>query len=88
MEGFQLQLILSSSLGGTARQVGLQNSLAGYRTAARATAAMRCGKGFMQIEMHHIEAHIAGAHDPHDGVKVGAVLVVQPAGLMNDIGDL
>ncbi len=42
----------------------------------------------MQVEMDHVKAHIARTHHPHDRIQVCAVVVVQPAGVVDDPGDL
>ncbi|VBB40558.1 hypothetical protein TRIP_E300085 [uncultured Spirochaetota bacterium] len=40
------------------------------------------GKGFMQVEVHNIDAALAGLEDPGEGVHVGPVPVHQAAGLV------
>ena len=42
----------------------------------------------MRVEVHDVEAHVAGAADAEDGVDVGAVVVEQAAGLVHEPGDL
>ena len=42
----------------------------------------------MQVEMDHVKAHIARTHHPHDRIQVCAVVVVQPASVVDDPGDL
>ena len=42
----------------------------------------------MQVEVHDVEAHVAGPADAEHGVEVGAVVVEQPAGLVHEPGDL
>ena len=69
-------------------QVGGQQFLTAYGSAARSAAAMGGGEGFVQVEMHHIKAHIAGAYLAHDGVEVGAVIIAKAAGVLDDLGDL
>ena len=36
----------------------------------------------------HVKAHVAGAHNAHNGVEVGPVVVAQAAGLVDEPGDL
>lgn len=43
------------------------------------------GKGFMQIEMHYVKPHIPRPYNTHNGIEVGAVIIIQTTGLMNDI---
>ena len=38
----------------------------------------------MQVEVQHVEAHVAGARDAADRVQVGAVVVEQGAGVVED----
>src|SRR5450759_4506982 len=40
------------------------------------------------VEVHHVEAHVAGPADAEHGVDVGAVVVEQAAGVMHEPGDL
>ena len=47
----------------------------GDRAGARAAAAVRLGEGLVQVVVHDVEAHVAGARDAHDGVQVGPVVV-------------
>ena len=49
---------------------------------------MRGGEGLVQVEVDHVEAHVAGPDDAHDCIEVGAVVVAQAARLMDDLGDL
>ena len=46
------------------------------------------GKGFVQVEVHHVHAEVAGAGLAHQGVHVGAVHVEQRALGVEDLGDL
>ena len=52
-----------------------------------AASSVRGGKGLVQVEVYHVEAHIARTRDPHHGVEVGAVVVVQAARLVDNAGD-
>ena len=65
-----------------------QKRLHAHRAAAGAAAAMGRGEGLVQVEMHHVKAHVAGAGDAHDGVEVGAIVVAEAAGFVDDLGDL
>ena len=42
----------------------------------------------MQVHVDAVEAHVAGPDNAHNRVEVGAVVVAQAAGLMDDVGDL
>ncbi len=70
------------------RQEIYQVSCHADRTRAWAAAAMRGGKGLVQVEMHHINAEIAGPDDPQQRVQVGAIAIDQTAGGMNDLDHL
>ena len=39
----------------------------------------------MQVEVHDVDAEIAGAGDAEDRVEVGAVVVDEPAGVVDDL---
>ena len=39
----------------------------------------------MQIHVDHVEAHVAGPHEPQYGIQVGAIVVEQAAGIVNDL---
>ena len=65
-----------------------QELLAAAGTAARTAAAVRRGKCLVQVQVHHVKAHVARTCDAHDGIQVGAVVIVQPARLVYDAGDL
>ena len=41
----------------------------------------------MQVQVHHVEAHVARAHLPQDGVEVGPVVVEQPTGVVDRAPD-
>ncbi|MPM11535.1 hypothetical protein SDC9_57881 [bioreactor metagenome] len=40
----------------------------------------------MQVEVHHVEAHVAGTRGAHDGVHVRAVIVAEPTRVVDDSG--
>ncbi len=42
----------------------------------------------MQVEVHHVHAHVARAGLTHDGIEVGAVVVAEGAGFVDQPGDL
>ena len=44
---------------------------------------MRCGEGLVQIDVHHIEAHIARTAHAEHGVEVGSVVVHQTSALVH-----
>src|SRR5689334_19212633 len=58
------------------------------RAASGTTAAMRCGKRLMQVEVHAVEAVISGAGRPNHCVHVRAVAEDEPAGLMDHLANL
>ena len=58
------------------------------RTRAGTAAAVRGGEGLVQVEVHDVDAEVAGPGDAEDGVEVGAVVVDQPARLVDGRDDL
>ena len=58
-------------------QEGHQVSAHAHRAGARAAAAVGRGEGLVQVEVHHVDARVAGAELAHHGVEVGAVHVDQ-----------
>ena len=62
--------------------------LAAHCAGPWAAAAVGGGKGFVQVHVDAVKAHVAGPHHPHDGVQVGPVIVAQAAGPMDQPGDL
>src|SRR6185503_15171759 len=55
---------------------------------AWATAAVRSGKRFVEVEVNNVDAHVAGARDADECVHVGAVHVDEAAGFVNDVANL
>ena len=49
------------------------------RAGPRTTAAVRGGERLVQVEVHHVEAHVAGPRHAHQRVEVGAVVVQKRA---------
>ena len=70
------------------RQERLEHLLHGHRTRARTAAAVRRGEGLVQVQVHHVDAEIAGPRDADQRVHVGAVHVDQRALRVQDLGDL
>ena len=58
-----------------------------HRTRARAAAAMRRREGLVQVDVHGVDAEIAGPHLADDGVEVGAVRIEIGAGRVHRLGD-
>ena len=58
------------------------------RAGARAAAAVRDRKRLVQVEVHEVEAHVAGPRVAHERVGVGAVVVHQAAGGVHRRRDL
>ncbi len=48
-----------------------------YRAGTRAATSVRCREGFMQVDMHNIEAHVAGTCHAEHRVKVSPVVIHQ-----------
>ncbi len=57
------------------------------RTGARTAAAVRRREGLVQIDVHGVDAEVAGAHLADDGVEVRAVGIEERAGLVDRVGD-
>ena len=55
---------------------------------AGAAAAVRRGERLVQVQVDAVKAHVAGAHDAHDGVQIRAVIVAQAARLVDKTRDL
>ncbi len=59
-----------------------------HRTCTRPATAVGGGEGLVQVEMHDVKAHVAGADDPEDRIEVGTVVIEQSAGGVHRRGDL
>ncbi len=70
------------------RQERLQDVPDRDRPAARPAAAVRLRERLVQVDVHDVEAHVAGPGDPADGVQVRAVVVHERAHPVEDRGDL
>src|SRR4029079_2471305 len=60
----------------------------GDRPGAGPAPAVRLGEGLVQVEVHDVEAHVAGTREAHHRVEVGAVVVQRRADAVHDPGDL
>ena len=69
------------------RHEGRQRFRQHHRPRARAAAAMRRRKSFVQIDMHRIDAEIGRPHASDDGVEIGAIAIEIGAGFMHVLGD-
>ena len=67
-------------------QKWLEHLLDRHRARARTAAAVGRGEGLVQVEVHHVDAEIAGPRDAHQRVHVGAVHVQHGAFLVQDLG--
>ena len=72
---------------GGAGQEGGQKGLAPHRAAARAAAAVGGGEGLVEVEVAHVEAHVARPGHPHDGIEVGPVVVDEAPGGVDEGGE-
>src|SRR5262249_38990220 len=63
-----------------------------FRAAAWSTAwtttAVRRRESLVEVEMNHVDAHVARPGDPDEGVHVGTVHVNETARFVNDVADL
>ena len=57
-------------------------------TGAGTTATMRRGERLVEVDVHHVEAHVAGAADAKHRVEVGTVVVHQRAAVVDEAGNL
>ena len=58
------------------------------RPATRPSSAVWLREGLVQVVVDDVEAHVAGARDPDDGVQVRAVVVQERARIVEDRRDL
>ena len=58
------------------------------RAASRAASAVRGGEGLVQVDVHHVEAHVTWAAYAEHGVEVCPVVVHQRAALVHHFGYL
>ena len=56
-------------------------------TASGTATAVRSGEGLVEVEVHHIDAAVAGFENAEQGVHVRAVAINQPAGFVDDADD-
>ena len=56
-------------------QEGNEIRLHPNRARSRATAAMWCREGLVQVHVDRVKAHVARAADAHEGVQIGPVIV-------------
>ena len=69
------------------RHEGQQPLRYAHRSCARTAAAVRGGKGLVQVHVDDVEAHVARAHLAQNRVEVGAVVVGEAARVVNDFLD-
>jgi hypothetical protein len=58
-----------------------------HRARTRPAAAVRRGEGLVQVDVHGIDAKVAGTHLADDGVEIGAVAIDIAARRMDRVGD-
>ena len=59
-----------------------------HGTAAGTSPAVRGGKRLVQIQVKHIDSHLAGAGITHEGIEIGAVHIDEATLLVDNLGDL
>lgn len=59
-----------------------------HRTRAGASAAVRRGECLVKVDVHDVEAHVAGTHLAEKRVEVGPVVIEESAGVVHELGDL
>ncbi len=69
------------------RRVGRQRLRQHDRPRAGSAAAMRGREGLVQVDVHRIDAKVAGTDLADDRVEVGAVAIDEAAGGMNRVAD-
>src|SRR5690348_14132755 len=57
-------------------------------TGARTTTTMRRATRLVQIEMHHVKAHIPWSRDTEYSVGVGTIIIELPTHIMYQFGNL
>ena len=70
------------------RRIGRERGRQHHRAGARAAAAVRGREGLVQVDVHGVDAEIAGPHAPDDGVEVGAVAIEVAARPVHRVGDV
>ena len=70
------------------RKKGFKVLLDTHRTRSRATSSMRCGKGFVKIEMKHVQPGAAHIHHAQNSVHVCPIPVHKPAFGVDEVHDL
>jgi hypothetical protein len=59
-----------------------------HRARARTAAAVRGGEGLVQVHVDDVEAHVARTHLAENRVEVGAVVIREAAGVVDDFLDV
>ena len=54
------------------------------RTTARTATAMRRGERLVEIDVHHVEAHIAWAAGTEHGVQIGTIVIHQATAVVDE----
>ena len=57
------------------------------RTTTRTATAVRCGECLMEIDVHHVEAHIARTAYSEHRVEVSTIIIHQTAAVMHELSD-
>src|SRR5438105_1026607 len=73
--------------GGCGEEVD-EASVHANRAGAGPATAVRCREGLVQIEVHDIEAHVAGPRDADQRVEVRTVVVEERTGVVRQLRDL
>ena len=50
--------------------------------------AARRGKGFMQVQMNAVKAHVSGPYNAHHRIEIGSIIIAQTACFMDHAGNL
>ena len=69
------------------RQIIAQRALHRHRAGARTATAVGRRKGFVQVHVQHIHAHVPRLGDAHQRVEIGTVQINHPAFGVHDFGD-
>ena len=73
--------------GGCGEEVD-ETSVHANRAGTGPATAVRCREGLVQIEVHDIEAHVAGPRDADQRVEVRTVVVEERTGVVRQLRDL
>ena len=72
-------------IGAYAGQTVFQSFAHSHRSCSRSASTVRGREGLVQVDVHHVKAHIAGATGAQHRVEVGTIVVHQCAALVHHL---